>query len=144
MKFTMQGLAQASSKYLAEYRTWKMRQQLGPIQKSVDVGSGIGGDTIAMALRWKVLSIEKDPMIMDMLKHNVQVYNVEKNVTYIHGDILELVDDKDFQNRLIDINCIFFDPSTSKASMIAKSNALINLLIVFFITSAVLVYFKVT
>ncbi|MHA2400262.1 MAG: hypothetical protein ACXADU_15415 [Promethearchaeota archaeon] len=111
MKFTMQGLAQASSKSLAEYRTWKMRQQLGPIQKSVDVGSGIGGDTIAMALRWKVLSIEKDPIIMDMLKHNVQVYNVEKNVAYIHGDILELVDDKNFRKQLIDINCIYFDPS---------------------------------
>ncbi|MHA2121572.1 MAG: hypothetical protein ACW990_10245 [Promethearchaeota archaeon] len=111
MKFNMQGLAQASSKYLAEYRTWKMRQQLGPIQKSLDVGSGIGGDTIAMALRWKVISIEKDPVIMEMLRHNIQVYNVEKNVTYILGDILELVDDKEFQKQLIDVNYIFFDPS---------------------------------
>ena len=29
MKFTKEALSQASSKYLAEYRTWKMRQQLG-------------------------------------------------------------------------------------------------------------------
>ena len=45
MKFSRDSLAQASSKYVAEYRTWKMRQKLGEVQKSLDVGSGIGGDT---------------------------------------------------------------------------------------------------
>ncbi|MHA2180132.1 MAG: hypothetical protein ACXAAH_01775 [Promethearchaeota archaeon] len=111
MTFTREGLAQASSKNVAEYRTWKMRQKLGVIQKSMDVGSGIGGDTIAMALRWKVISVEKDPVIMGMLKHNVTVYNVDENVDFILGDITELIDDKEFQKKLNNINCIFFDPS---------------------------------
>ena len=111
MKFNREGLAQASSKYVAEYRTWKMRQKLGDVQKSLDVGGGIGGDTIAMALRWKVLSVEINPTIMEMLKHNLQVYNVEKNVEYILGDILKLLDDTEFQEKLVDIDCIFFDPS---------------------------------
>jgi len=111
MKFNRDGLAQASSKHVAEYRTWKMRQKLGEVQKSLDVGGGIGGDTIAMALRWKVLSVERNPITMEMLKHNVQVYNANKNVDFILGDILKLLDDSEFQKKLEDINCIFFDPS---------------------------------
>ncbi|MHA2130745.1 MAG: hypothetical protein ACW99L_12290, partial [Promethearchaeota archaeon] len=111
MRFNREGLAQASSKNVAEYRTWKMRQKLGVIQKSLDVGSGIGGDTIAMALRWKVFSIENDSTIIEMLKHNIRVYNVGKNVILIHGDILKLIEDVEFQKKIVDINCIFFDPS---------------------------------
>ncbi len=111
MKFSRDGLAQASSKYVAEYRTWKMRQKLGKIQKSLDVGGGIGGDTIAMSLRWKVLSVEINPVTMGMLKHNVHVYNTDKNVDFILGDILKLLDDIEFQQKLEDIDCIFFDPS---------------------------------
>ncbi|MHA1932135.1 MAG: hypothetical protein ACW96X_06320 [Promethearchaeota archaeon] len=111
MKFTREGVAQASSKNVAEYRTWKMRQKLGDIQKSLDVGSGVGGDTIAMALRWRVISVEKDPIIMGMLKHNVTVYNVDENVDFVLGDIIELIDDKEFQKKLKNINYIFFDPS---------------------------------
>ncbi|MHA2283155.1 MAG: hypothetical protein ACXAC5_20125 [Promethearchaeota archaeon] len=111
MKFSRDGLAQASSKHVAEYRTWKMRQKLGEIQKSLDLGSGIGGDTIAMALRWKVISVEINPVTMEMLRHNVQVYNVGKNVDFILGDILKLLDNIEFQKKLEDIDCIFFDPS---------------------------------
>lgn len=111
MKFSRDSLAQASSKYVAEYRTWKMRQKLGEVQKSLDVGGGIGGDTIAMALRWRVLSVERDPATMEMLKHNAQVYNIDRNVDFILGDILKLFDDIEFQKKLEDIDCIFFDPS---------------------------------
>ncbi|MFX1454100.1 MAG: hypothetical protein ACFFDB_01875 [Promethearchaeota archaeon] len=111
MKFNRENLAQASSKNVAEYRTWKMRQKLGVINKSLDVGSGIGGDTIAMALRWKVLSIERVPETMEMLKHNVDVYNVGKNVEFILGDILQLLNEMEFQKKIKDIDCIFFDPS---------------------------------
>jgi len=85
MKFNRDSLVQASSKYVAEYRTWKMRQKLGKVQKSLDVGGDIGGDTIAMALRWEVLSVERNPITMVMLKHNVQVYNSNKNVDFILG-----------------------------------------------------------
>ncbi|MFW9896335.1 MAG: hypothetical protein ACFFD7_11065, partial [Candidatus Thorarchaeota archaeon] len=111
MKFNRENLAQASSKDVAEYRTWKMRQKLGIINKSLDVGSGIGGDTIAMALRWKVLSIEIVPETMEMLKHNVGVYNVGKNVEFVLGDILQLLNEMEFQKKIKDIDCIFFDPS---------------------------------
>ncbi len=111
MKFSRDGLSQASSIHVAQYRTWKMRQKLGKIQKSLDVGAGIGGDTIAMALRWNVLSVEKNPNTMEMLKHNIHVYNVDQNVDFFLGDIIKLLDDIDFQKKLGDVDCIFFDPS---------------------------------
>ncbi len=111
MKFSREGLAQASSKYLAEYRTWKMKYRLGEIKSSLDICCGIGGDAIAMATRWKVVAVEKDEDIIEMAKHNIKVYNLEKNVYFIQGDIIKLINDKEFIDKVIDVNCIFFDPS---------------------------------
>ena len=108
MKFDRDGLAQASSKTVAEYRTWKMRNRLGVIRSALDVGSGIGGDTIAMALRWKVLSVDMDPVKVEMLRHNIKVYNVTDNVEVIQGDIYDLLKDPEFQVKTSDLDVIFF------------------------------------
>jgi len=110
MRFDREGLAQASSKYLAEYRTWKMRDKLGKITCSLDVCCGIGGDTIAQATRWNVVAVEKDEKILEMARHNVCVYNLDARVEFILGDITALVDTSDFQDIVKDVNCIFFDP----------------------------------
>jgi len=114
MKFDRDGLAQASSKTLAEYRTWKIRQQLGKVNLALDVGSGIGGDTIFMALRWKVISIDIDPKKMEMLHHNIAVYNVVDNVEAIQGDIYELLKDPIFREKAGEVDFIFFAPSRRK------------------------------
>ena len=114
MKFDRDGLAQASSKTLVEYRTWKMRQQLGKINLVLDVGSGIGGDTIFMALRWKVISVDIDPQKMEMLHHNMEVYNVTENVETIQGDIFELLKDSTFREKIGKVDLIFFAPSRRK------------------------------
>lgn len=111
MKFSMDSLAQASSKEVSEYRTWKMREKLGIIKKSLDIGAGIGGDTIAMAMRWKVISVEKDSNTIDMLKHNISVYNLQQRVDFVCGDILKLLEDKSFIDMIGNVDCIFFDPS---------------------------------
>jgi hypothetical protein len=111
MKFTRESLAQASSKSVAEYRTLKMREKLGTIRKILDVCSGIGGDTIAMGLRWNVISVERDPTLTQMLAHNVGVYNLQNKVEIVRGDILELLKKKSFLEKLKEIDCIFFDPS---------------------------------
>lgn len=111
MMFTRDGLAMASGKAVAEYRTWKMRKQLGSVKKVLDVGAGIGGDTIAMALRWKVLSVENNPEMVEILKHNIGVYGVKDNVTVIQEDITELVHDEGFMEQVKDIDFVFFDPS---------------------------------
>ena len=111
MKFTKSGLAQASSKYLAEYRTWKMKSNLKEINSSLDICCGLGGDAIAMALRWKVFAVDIDNEIIQIAKHNLKAYGLEDNVSFIQGDITKLVKDNKFIERVKDIDCIFFDPS---------------------------------
>ena len=111
MRFDRDGLAQASSQPLAEYRTWKMRNQLGKVGKALDVGSGIGGDTIFMAMRWRVVSVDRDPEKMEMLLHNVGVYNVGRNVETVVGDIYDLLDDPGFREKVSDVDVVFFAPS---------------------------------
>lgn len=111
MRFTREGLAMASGKAAAEYRTWKIRSRLGSVNKVLDVGAGIGGDTIAMALRWKVISVENDPEMVELLKHNIGVYGVVENVTIIEGDITELIQSDEFKETLSDLDAIFYDPS---------------------------------
>jgi len=111
MRFTRPTLAMASSKEVAEYRTWKIRKRLGEVKQALDVGAGIGGDTIAMALRWPVVSVEIDPETIKMLKHNITVYNVEKNVQIVQGDITKLIHQPEFKEKLRDLDIIFFDPS---------------------------------
>lgn len=111
MRFSREGLAQASSKYVAEYRTWKMRSTLGKIGRSLDICCGIGGDTIAMATRWKVVAVEKDKDILEMARHNVNVYDLSEKVDFVQGDCVKLLDDKKFIDKVKDVDCIFFDPS---------------------------------
>ena len=111
MQFTQAGLEQASSKWLAEYRTLKMKLCLPSIKRVLEVCSGIGGDTIAQSLRWKLLTVEKDPEIVALLKHNLNVYNLLEKVEIIEGDILELLQQKEFMDKLSGIDAIIFDPS---------------------------------
>lgn len=111
MWFTRDGLAMASGKAVAEYRTWKIRNQLGKLRKALDVGAGIGGDTIAMALRWPVVSVEIDPELIEILRHNIEVYDAQKNVEVVQGDITKLIKDKEFKSKLDELDVIFFDPS---------------------------------
>ena len=111
MRFTRDGLAQASSKAVAEYRTWKMRQRLGSITRVLDVGAGIGGDTIALALRWPVIAIENNAQTVELLRHNIGVYGVEENVEVVRADIREWLYTEEAKNYQKEINCIFFDPS---------------------------------
>jgi hypothetical protein len=111
MRFTRDGLAMATGKTVAEYRTWKIRKHLGGVRKALDACAGIGGDTIAMALRWNVVSVENDPEMVGILRHNIEVYNAQDKVDVIQGDITELVNDDEFISRLGELDVIFFDPS---------------------------------
>ncbi|MBC8463219.1 hypothetical protein H8D76_02555 [Candidatus Bathyarchaeota archaeon] len=111
MRFTRDGLAMATGKAVAEYRTWKIRKQLGRVRKALDACTGIGGDTIAMALRWPVVSVEIDPEIIEILRHNIEVYDVQDRVEIVQGDITKLVNDEGFKSKLDEVDVIFFDPS---------------------------------
>jgi hypothetical protein len=111
MRFTRDGLAMATGKAVAEYRTWKIRRQLGDVRKALDTCAGIGGDTIAMALRWQVVAVEIDPEMIGILRHNIDVYNARDRVEVVQGDITDLVNDEGFKSRLDELDVIFFDPS---------------------------------
>jgi hypothetical protein len=111
MRFTRDGLAMATGKDVAEYRTWKIRNQLGSVRKALDVGAGIGGDTIAMSLRWKVVSVEIDPEMIEILLHNIEVYDAQNKVEVVQGDITKLVSDEGFKSKQDKLDVIFFDPS---------------------------------
>ncbi|MHA1109508.1 MAG: RsmD family RNA methyltransferase [Promethearchaeota archaeon] len=111
MQYTESSIAQASSLEIAKYRTWKVFSKLGKIQHSIDLCGGIGGDAIAAGLRWKVMVVEKDKSVFDMLEHNLEVYKVQNNVTSILGDIYDLLEQSEFQEVLKKADFIFFDPS---------------------------------
>lgn len=111
MRFNREGLAQASSKWTAEYRTFKIRQRLGHVGTVLDACSGIGGDAIAMATRWNVLAVERDPETVALLRHNLAAHKVESRVEIVEGDLVALLDDKAFVARASDVDCVFFDPS---------------------------------
>ena len=91
MRFTRDGLAMATGKAVAEYRTWKIRKQLGSVRKALDSCADIGGDTIAMSLRWPVVSVEIDPEMTEVLRHNIEGYDVQDKVEVVQGDISKLV-----------------------------------------------------
>ncbi len=111
MHYTESAMAQSTSLEVAKYRTWKVVSKLEKIQHSIDLCGGIGGDTIAAGLRWKVSVIEKDQEIFDMLEHNLEIYNVQDKVTRILGDIYDLLKQPEFQKLVKQANYIFFDPS---------------------------------
>ena len=100
MKFTREGLAQASSKYVAEYRTWKIRQKLNEDIHCLDACCGVGGDSIAMATRWNVVAVEMDTDVIGCAKHNIDVYNLENNIEFVQGDITALIDDSTFLDKV--------------------------------------------
>ena len=111
MRFSREGLAQASSKWVAEHRTWRMRQLLGGLESVLEVGSGIGGDTIALATRWRVLATEIDPQMAEILRHNLGVYGLLDRVDLVEGDIRGLIQNPDFRRHAGAVDAVFFDPA---------------------------------
>ena len=120
MQFTKEGLKQASSKWLAEYRTLKMKQNLSTIKNVLEIGSGIGGDTIAQGLRWNVITIEKDLPLLQVLKHNLEVYHLLDKIEIIEADILEIIHQTWFREKLAHVDAIIFDPSRKSNSSAAS------------------------
>lgn len=55
---------------------------------------GVGGNAIAFALsgKWKrVYAIEKDAATLACAKHNAEIYGVADQITWFHGDCLEIL-----------------------------------------------------
>lgn len=65
---------------------------------------GIGGCAIALARSGKkVLAVEIDKHRLEMARNNARVYGVEDRITFIHGDVAELIGSLHY-------DAAFFDP----------------------------------
>jgi trimethylguanosine synthase len=60
----------------------------------IDAFAGAGGNTIAFARsgRWQqIFAVEKDPKVLACAKHNAKIYDVDKKIWWIEGDIFDLL-----------------------------------------------------
>jgi hypothetical protein len=76
MLFDRDGLEMASDERLAAYHA--SRFPAGA--QVIEVGCGVGSDTIALARRGPVLAYESDPARAAMARHNLRVHGVEAEV----------------------------------------------------------------
>ena len=75
-----------------------------PGQVVLDAFCGIGGCAIAFARSGKdVLAVEIDERRLEMARNNARIYGVESRITFIHGDVSELIGSLRY-------DAAFFDP----------------------------------
>jgi SAM-dependent methyltransferase len=88
MYFTRPALEQASSEIISEYRSRRFRA--AGFDHIVDLGCGIGGDSIALAAEADVTGVEWDPVRLVMAQKNVQVYKHGPRFHPLLADLGEL------------------------------------------------------
>ncbi|MFQ3649616.1 MAG: class I SAM-dependent methyltransferase [Gemmataceae bacterium] len=88
MYFVRQALEQASSELVARHRAASLAQRLKTRPRLLDLGCGIGGDTLALAGFADVTAVDIDPLRLAMAEQNVRVYEVSAH--FHHGDGLSM------------------------------------------------------
>lgn len=99
MFFTRMGLEQSTGERVAEY----VAERFSGFKKVADLTSGIGGNTIAIAARTKVLAIDSDRLTLNIAKENAKVYSVYPNVEFMHKN----AEDTDLGT----CDAVYIDPS---------------------------------
>ena len=103
MLFIDESLQQASSQAVARYHGEKMAGR----RHIADLGSGIGGDALALARAAdSVWAVEKNPIICRVLEHNLAVNGCADRVRVINSDWTQL----DLSGR----EALFIDPARRK------------------------------
>lgn len=106
LKITNVGIYSVSKPKMAEWISQKIKENLDTNSKNLiitDANAGVGGNVINFAKYFKkVNAIENDKIHFDVLKNNINVYNL-KNVTAIFGDVINIIPQ-------ITQDIIFFDP----------------------------------
>ncbi len=85
MFFTADALEQASSAPIAAHCAARFA---GQAEHILDLGCGIGGNTIALADVARVTSIERDPLRLAIARANAEACGVAERVTFLHADLL--------------------------------------------------------
>ncbi len=106
MFFTPEALEQASDPVISKYRASFIDNNFppGPI---LDLGCGIGGDSLALAKKRQVIAIERDPSKLLFAQTNAEVLGVSRNITFVHADWVELMR----KGKLPEAAAAFVDPS---------------------------------
>lgn len=86
MFFMREALEQSSSETISSYRAERFREGVCVL----DLGCGIGGDTIGLASRGPVIAVDRDPVRIRMAERNVGVYGFSDRVTFVRADITEM------------------------------------------------------
>jgi SAM-dependent methyltransferase len=86
MLFTREALEQASGEVISRYRAERF-----PVDACVlDLGCGIGGDTIGLAGRCFVTAVDRDPVRIAMAERNLKVYGFSERVKFVCADVTEM------------------------------------------------------
>src|SRR5438105_9305962 len=99
MYFTREALEQASGERVAGYRA----RRFEGLTTVVDLGCGIGGDSLALAERCQVTGFDLDPLRLAMATQNVAAYGRGERAVFVAGDFTRLA--------LPRAEAFFFDPA---------------------------------
>jgi hypothetical protein len=107
MYFTREALEQASAEEVARYRAGRFAGR----RLVVDLGCGIGGDTIALAaVAGQVVAVDRDPLRLAMARVNAGAYGLAEQVRFVEADVT-------VAPQLLDgANAAFFDPARRTAT----------------------------
>ncbi|HEY7293777.1 MAG TPA: methyltransferase domain-containing protein [Dehalococcoidia bacterium] len=99
MFFTAAALEQASSARVAAHCAARFA---GRAERILDLGCGIGGNTIALARVAHVTAIERDPLRLALARANAEVCGVAERITFLPADML--------LDPLPEADAVFCDP----------------------------------
>jgi len=101
MVFTRPALEQASSEIIANYRADRFVQ--AGLKRIIELGCGIGGDTLALTAQSEVIGVDLEPLRLAMARKNVRVYGNGDRFLPLQSDITTL--------PVPALQAFFFDPA---------------------------------
>ncbi len=113
MFFVREALEQASSEVISRYRAERFPDGVTVL----DLGCGIGGDTIGLASRGPVIAVDRDPVRLAMAARNVAVYGLSDRVRFVCADIAEMP---------LEGDAAFLDPSRREGGRRVRKLADLN------------------
>jgi hypothetical protein len=99
MYFTREALEQASGEAIARYHA----RRFAGSRAALDLGCGIGGDSLALAEHCRVTGIDLDPLRLRMAAENLAAYDRRERASFIQGDLTA--------QALPEADAFFFDPA---------------------------------
>lgn len=99
MYFTREGLEQASGETIASYRA----RRFAGTESALDLGCGLGADSLALAEHCQVTGLDLDPLRLAMAAENVAAYGRAARAGFVAGDLTQLA--------LPPADAFFFDPA---------------------------------